>query len=117
MTVRKREERKRGENATRRPALVPILVKEGLLGDGQKLWVSKTVLRPADRSKYNPDDPAYQVEVRVEGGSVPKFAWRPSETAPIELLDPLRGPLPRMEGRHWLRWRVLLQPGCGKLYG
>jgi hypothetical protein len=88
MTVRRREERKRSENTGRRPALVPLLAREGLLKDGQRLWVDKSVLRPKDRELYNPDSPAFQVEVRIEGDAPPKFAWRSTDNQDAELLSP-----------------------------
>lgn len=88
MTVRRREERKRSENITRRPALVPVLVREGLLKHGQRLWVNKSVLRPKDRPLYDPDSRVFQVEVRVDGGTAPKFAWCPDETHQPEFLSP-----------------------------
>lgn len=89
LTVRRREERKRSENATRRPALVPILAREGLLQDGQTLWVSRTVLRPQDRALYDPDAVAFQVVVHIDDvHSSPKFAWRAAEDQDAELLSP-----------------------------
>lgn len=88
MTIRRREERKRSENTARRPALVPILAREGLLKHGQRLWLNKTVLRPKDRPIYNPDAVAFQVVVHVQGDAQPKFAWRPSEDQDVELLSP-----------------------------
>lgn len=88
MTVRRREERKRSENTARRPAVVPVLVRGGLLKDGQRLWVNKSVLRPKDRPLYDQDSPVFQVEVRVDGDTAPKFAWRPDESHQPELLSP-----------------------------
>jgi hypothetical protein len=88
LTVRKREERKRTENTARRPALLPVLVHEGLLKDGQKLWLAETVLSPADRAKYDPDSPLFRVEVRIEDGSPPKLAWRADDTDDYTLYTP-----------------------------
>ena len=88
LTIRKREERKRTENTARRPALLPVLVKEGLLKDGQTLWVGKTVLSPTDRPKYDPESPLFQVEVRIEDGSAPKLAWRATENEDYKLYTP-----------------------------
>jgi hypothetical protein len=88
LTVRKREERQRTENAARRPALLPVLAKEGLLSDGQKLWLAKTVLPPSHRDKYDPNSAVFQVEVRIEDNSPPKLAWRESENDDYKLYTP-----------------------------
>jgi hypothetical protein len=88
MTVRRREERKRSDNTTRRPAIVPVLVREGLLKDRQRLWVSKSILRPKDKPLYDPDSKAFQVEVRVKDDGPPKFAWRSPKGPGLELLSP-----------------------------
>jgi hypothetical protein len=88
MTVRRREERKRSENVARRLALVPLLGREGLLTDGQQLWVSKGVLRQEDRHLYDTEAPAFQVVVRIEGNSAPKFEWRANDEEDSELLSP-----------------------------
>jgi len=88
MTVRRREERKRTDNITRRPALVPLLAHEGLLKDGQKLWVSPTVLRQSEQHRFNPQSPPFQVEVRIDGDAPPKFAWHAQADDELELLPP-----------------------------
>lgn len=87
MTVRRREDRKRSENISRRPAVVPLLLGRGLLQHGQKLWVHKNVLLAKDRDLHDPDSPVFQVEVHAANGPA-KFAWRSEEGASPELLSP-----------------------------
>jgi hypothetical protein len=87
MTVRRREERKRSDNITRRPPIVPVLIGEGLLKDGQRLWLDKSVLLTRDRELYDPDSLAFQVEVLASQTGV-KFAWRPDEQHEPELMSP-----------------------------
>ncbi len=88
MTIRERENRQRAENASRRPAVLPLLVNEGKLHHGEKLWVTKTVLQAEDRDRWDPDSPVFQVRIHAPGGTSPKLAWRASEDEPEEILSP-----------------------------
>lgn len=89
LTLRKREERKREANVRRRqrPAVVPLLVKQGTVKEGQTLYVHKTVLPAARRDLYDPSAAPFQVIVRVSNGS-PKFAWRPDADAALQDFSP-----------------------------
>ncbi len=88
MTIRERENRKRAENTSRRPAVLPLLVNAGKVAHGQPLWVTKTVLINEYKHLYNPEHCAFQVRVHAPGGSQPKLAWRPSQEDPEEILSP-----------------------------
>jgi hypothetical protein len=88
MTIRERENRKRAENASRRPAVLPLLVNEGELEHGQKLWAVKTILPVEDRGKYDPDSPVFQVRVHAPGDGAPKLAWRATTDDAEEVLAP-----------------------------
>ena len=91
MTIRQREERKKIENTTRRPSVVPKLVESGHLTDGQTLYIAKSSLLQEHRDLYDASDIAFRVTVRVSaGGTTAKFAWRASEDAAEELLNPSR---------------------------
>ena len=88
MTIREREDRQRVENATRRPAVLPLLVNEGKITDGQQLWVTQRVLIQEHKDLYNPDHPAFQVRVHAPAGATPKLVWKASHDAPEEILSP-----------------------------
>jgi len=88
MTIRERENRQRVENASRRPAVLPLLVNEGKLSHGQQLWVTKQVLRVEHRDKWDPDSVIFQVRVHAPNGEQPKLAWRASEQDSEEMLPP-----------------------------
>lgn len=88
MTIRERENRKRAENTSRRPAVLPLLVNEGKLQHDQTLWAVKTILPVEERGKYDPDSPVFQVRVHAPGGGAPKLAWRPSTDDAEEILAP-----------------------------
>jgi hypothetical protein len=78
LTVRERENRKRGENTTRRPDVINFLVAHGVLADGAKLWLLPAFL-PADlRDQWQVDDARFQFEL-VADPKNPKFRWRPTE--------------------------------------
>jgi hypothetical protein len=61
--------------------------------DGQKLWLSKSVLPVADRGAYDPGSPVFQVEVRIESDGAPKLAWRASESDDYIIFTPSAVPL------------------------
>ena len=88
MTVRRREERKRTDNTTRRSAVVPLLLRDGLLQHGQTLWLHKNVLLAKDRHLHDFNNPVFQVVVQASNGGTAKFAWRPDVGAEPELLSP-----------------------------
>jgi hypothetical protein len=90
LTVRRREDRKRAENTTRRrqPPIIPLLLEHGVLKDGQTLWLAKERLPLGQRGAFDPENPAFQVRLRVIDGSGPRFEWRPTETDPYETLPP-----------------------------
>lgn len=88
MTIREREDRQRAENTARRPAVLPLLIKDGKLRHGQKLWLAKAVLPADKRDLYDPDDPMFQVRVHAPGEGSPKLAWRPTADAPEQEFPP-----------------------------
>lgn len=88
MTIRERENRKRVENTSRRPAVLPLLVNEGKLKHDQKLWAVRTILPVEERGNYDPDSPVFQVRVHAPGGGAPKLAWRPTTDEAEEILAP-----------------------------
>jgi hypothetical protein len=88
LTVRDRENRRRKENLSRRrPDVVPVLLAEGHLKDGQRLWITKKALPVYARAAYDPADVAFQVTLDASGDQ-PKFAWQPSAEAPLEVVSP-----------------------------
>jgi hypothetical protein len=87
MTIRERENRQRVVNASRRPAVLPLLVNEGKLHHDQRLWVTNVLLMQ-DRHRWDPDSLVFQVRVHAPDGTQPKLAWRPSEAHPEEILSP-----------------------------
>ena len=88
MTVRRREERKRAENTTKRPDVVPFLLEHGLLEHGHRLWLRKESLFAKDRHLYDPENVVFQVTVHSVSGMPVKFAWAPDETSKVEFLAP-----------------------------
>jgi hypothetical protein len=88
MTVREREDRKRQENVTRRPAVLPLLIAGGHLHHGQTLYATPTLLTVEHRDLWDPTDTVFQVRLHAPGGSAPKFVWRPAADEPEELLAP-----------------------------
>ncbi|HEX8745463.1 MAG TPA: hypothetical protein VF712_20225 [Thermoleophilaceae bacterium] len=90
LTVRRREDRKRTENTTRRrqPPILPILLQHGVLQDGQKLWIAKDRLPLHRRASFAADNPALQVRINAPNGASPRFEWRPTESDPYEALPP-----------------------------
>jgi hypothetical protein len=78
LTIREREDRQRVENASRRPAVLPLPVNEGKLEHGQRLWLTKTVLPVDERERHDPDSPVFQVRVHAPGDGQPKLGWRAS---------------------------------------
>jgi hypothetical protein len=88
MTIREREDRQRVENTTRRPAVLPLLVNEGKITDGQQLWVTQRVLITEYKHLYDPNHPAFQVRVHAPAGANPKLVWKASQDAPEEILSP-----------------------------
>jgi hypothetical protein len=76
MTIRERENRQRVENASRRPAVLPLLVNNGKLVNGQELWVTQNVLRVEHRHLWDPESLVFQARVHAENGSSPKLIWR-----------------------------------------
>jgi len=88
MTIREREDRQRAENASRRPAVLPVLVNAGKLEHGQTLWVTQSTLQSEHRDLWDPDSFAFQVRVHAQGGGAPKLAWRASEADQDEILPP-----------------------------
>jgi hypothetical protein len=90
MTVRERENRQRVEDASRRPALLPLFVNDGKLSDGQQLWVTRQVLRVEHRGMWDPDSLSFQVRVHAPNGEQPKLAWRASEQDAEEISPRLR---------------------------
>lgn len=91
MTVRQREERKKVENITRRPSVVPKLVQGGHLTDGQTLYLAQSTLLQEHRHLHDLADIAFRVTVHVPpGGTAAKFVWRASDDALEEVLNPSR---------------------------
>jgi hypothetical protein len=88
LTVRERERRRRSENLSRRrPDIVPSLLAEGHLQDGQRLWITRNALPVYARDRYDPDDIAFQVTLDASGDQ-PKFSWQPATDTPPELVSP-----------------------------
>jgi hypothetical protein len=88
MTIRERENRQRVENTSRRPAVLPLLVNNGKLVNGQELWVTQNVLRVEHRHLWDPESLVFRARVHAEDGVSPKLAWRASEDDPEEILSP-----------------------------
>jgi hypothetical protein len=90
LTVRRREDRKRAENRTRKrqPPILPLLLQHGIVQDGQLLWIAREQLPLDRRESFDADDPALQVRLRAPDRSSPRFEWRPTEADEYVLLPP-----------------------------
>lgn len=90
LTVRRREDRRRSENAARarQPDILPLLVDNDVLKDGQKLWLAKKALPVGSRDSFDADNTAYQVRVVASDGSPPRFEWRASDSDAAEVVSP-----------------------------
>jgi len=90
MTVRWTEDRQRSENVTRRrrPRVLPLLVDNGVLKEGDRLWLRKTALGPDKRDRYNPDEICFQAVVTINGLDTPKVTWQEAEDAEPEVIPP-----------------------------
>ena len=90
MTVRWTEDRQRSENVTRRrrPRVLPLLVENGILKEGDRLWLRKEALGPGKRDLYDPDKIYFQAVVATNGLDSPKVAWQASEDVEPEIIFP-----------------------------
>lgn len=89
LTVRWAEDRQRSENITRRrrPRVLPLLIENGVLKEGDRLWLREAALGPDKRKLYDPDMVCFQAVVTDDNGT-PKVLWQKTDDVEPEVIPP-----------------------------
>jgi hypothetical protein len=89
LTVKLAEERIAGLSRPKKPAILKALLEHEAIEDGQKLWLHPSVFAAADKHLFDPENVVFQLILVVSNGK-PMFRWRPTPSAPEQLLSPSR---------------------------
>jgi hypothetical protein len=87
LTIKVAEERIAGVGKPQRPAILKTLLENGIIKDGQELWLHPSKLPADSKHVWDPKNIAFRVVLDASGGQ-PRFRWRPTADSPEEVLAP-----------------------------
>lgn len=88
LTIKEAEEKKVVHGTTRRrPAILKTLLENGLIEEGQYLWLHPDVFIPELRHHWVPTDTRLRITLDLSTGK-PLFRWDPGNGAEPQLLSP-----------------------------
>lgn len=87
LTIKAAEEKKAGTWGPKRPAILKTLLENGLIQEGQELWLSPNILPAELRATMDPANPVFRVVLDLSAGK-PQFRWEPGNGRPAQLLSP-----------------------------
>lgn len=87
LTIKEAEEKKVVHGTTRRPAILKTLLENGLIEEGQELWIHPNAFIPELKHLFDPQDVRLRVVLDLSTGK-PLFRWSSGNGAVEELLSP-----------------------------
>lgn len=87
LTVKAAEEVIAGVGKPQRPAILKTLLENGIIEDGQELWLHPGMLPADSKHVWDPTNVAFRVVLDTSGGQ-PKFRWRATPDSPEEVYAP-----------------------------